>query len=69
MNENCFPHLTDEGQEVAEKIYERHCFFRELLIAMGVAPKTAEVEACRMEHVISEESFERLKKTEFIDNL
>ena len=54
-------HLTDVGREVAEKIYERHCFFTEQLIAAGVDPKTAEADACRIEHVISQESFLKLK--------
>ena len=62
MDENHFLHLTDIGREVAEKIYERHCFFTEQLIAAGVDPKTAEADACRMEHVISTESFLRLKE-------
>ncbi len=62
MDEDYFLHLTDVGREVAEKIYERHCFFREQLIAAGVDPKTAEADACRMEHVISTESFLRLKE-------
>ena len=63
MDENHFLHLTDIGREVAEKIYERHCFFTEQLIAAGVDPKTAEADACRIEHVISEESFQILKDT------
>ncbi len=46
---------------IAEKIYERHCFFTEQLIAAGVDPETAENDACRMEHVISAESFEKMK--------
>lgn len=54
-------YLTDIGREVAEKIYERHCFFTEQLIAAGVDPKTAETDACRMEHNISMESFEKLR--------
>ena len=62
MDEDYFLHLTDVGREVAEKIYERHCFFTEQLIAAGVDPKTAEADACRMEHVISTESFLRLKE-------
>ena len=62
MDENHFLHLTDIGREVAEKIYERHCFFTEQLIAAGVDPKTAEADACRIEHVISNESFARLKE-------
>ena len=54
--------LTSSGEQVAEKIYERHCFFTEQLIAAGVDPKTAEADACRIEHIISDESFERLKE-------
>ena len=61
MDSGYFLHLTDVGREVAEQIYEKHCFFTERLIAVGVDPETAEREACRMEHVISDESFERLK--------
>ena len=61
MDEDYSLHLTDVGREVAEKIYERHCFFTEQLIAPGVDPKTAEADACRMEHVISDESLQRLK--------
>ena len=63
MDEDHFLHLTDVGREVAEKIYERHCFFTEQLIAAGVDPKTAETDACRIEHIISDESFSRLKET------
>lgn len=64
MDENHFLHLTDIGREVAEKIYERHCFFTEQLIAAGVDPETAEADACRIEHVISETSFEKLKEAD-----
>ena len=62
MDKDHFLHLTDVGREVAEKIYERHCFFTEQLIAAGVDPKTAEADACRIEHIISDESFSRLKE-------
>ena len=62
MDEDHFLHLTDVGREVAEKIYERHCFFTEQLIAAGVDPKTAEADACRIEHIISDESFSKLKE-------
>ena len=62
MDEDHFLHLTDVGREVAERIYERHCFFTEQLIAAGVDPKTAEANACRIEHIISDESFDRLKE-------
>ena len=61
MDDDFFLHLTDVGREVAEQIYEKHRFFTERLIAAGVDPKTAEADACRIEHVISDESFERLK--------
>ena len=63
MDEDYFLHLTDIGREVAEQIYEKHRFFTERLIAAGVDPETAEADACRIEHVISEESFQRLKAT------
>ena len=62
MDEDHFLHLTDVGCEVAERIYERHCFFTEQLIAAGVDPKTAEADAFRIEHIISDESFDRLKE-------
>ena len=62
MYEDHFLYLTDVGREVAEKIYERHCFFTEQLIAAGVDPRTAEADACRIEHIISDESFDRLKE-------
>ena len=56
-----FLHLTDVRRETAEQIYEKHQFFTIQLIAAGVDPKIAEADACRIEHVISEESFQRLK--------
>ena len=63
MDEGYFLHLTDVGREVAEQIYEKHRFFTDRLIAAGVDPETAERDACRIEHVISDESFQRLKAT------
>ena len=62
MDEDRFLHLTDVGREVAEKIYERHCFFTEQLSAAGVDPKTAEADACRIEHIISQDSFEKIRR-------
>ena len=62
MDEDHFLHLTDVGREVAKKIYERHCFFTEQLIAAGVDPKTAEADACRIEHTISQDSFEKIRR-------
>ena len=61
MDENSFLFLTDVGREVAEQTYEKHCFFTRQLVAAGVDPQTAEREACRMEHSISQRSFELLK--------
>ena len=62
MDEDHFLRLTDVGREVTERTYERHCFFTEQLIAAGVDPRTAEADACRIEHIISDESFSRLKE-------
>ena len=62
MDEDHFLHLTDVGREVAERIYERHCFFTEQLIAAGFDPKTAEADACRIEHTISQDSFEKIRR-------
>ncbi len=62
MDEDHFLYLTDIGREVAEKIYERHCFFSETGSSpQALTPKTAETDACRMEHNISMESFEKLR--------
>ena len=54
-------HLTELGREVAASIYERHCVLTEGLIYLGVDPETAEQDACRIEHDISRETFEKLK--------
>ena len=61
MDSDYFLHLTDVGREAAEQIYEKHRFFTDRLIEAGVDPETAERDACRIEHVISQESFERLR--------
>ena len=61
MGDDFSLHLTDVGREVAEQIYEKHRFFTDRLIEAGVDPVTAEKDACRMEHIISQESFEHLK--------
>ena len=62
MDEDNFLHLTEPGREIAEKIFERHQFFRDQLIAAGVSPEVAERDACKIEHVISDESFQKLKE-------
>ena len=62
MDKERFLHLTEVGEEIARRVYERHCFFKDLLIEMGVDPKIAEEDACKMEHCISSQSFEKLKQ-------
>ena len=62
VDDDGFLHLTVIGREIAEKIYERHLFFMEQLIAAGVDPKTAEADACRIEHIISQDSFEKIRR-------
>ena len=54
--------LTPEGSKIAKKIYERHVVISELLMELGVDMKTAEEDACRIEHVISDKTFKALKK-------
>ena len=54
--------LTEKGKDIAEKMYERHTVISDLLISLGVSKQTAIDDACRIEHVISEESFEAMKK-------
>ena len=63
VDSDYFLHLTEAGQEVAGKIYERHLFFTEQLMAAGVDRETAEQDACRIEHDISAETYERLKES------
>ena len=55
-------YLTEEGKKIADMIYERHQFLSEWLTSMGVDEKTAVDDACRIEHVISPESFDAIKK-------
>lgn len=61
VDENGKITLTDEGREIAERVYERHLLFTEWLISMGISEKTAAEDACRMEHCLSEESFAAIK--------
>lgn len=53
--------LTDAGKTIATQMYERHCLLTNYLIAIGVNRDVAVSDACRIEHVISQESFERIK--------
>ena len=55
--------LTETGKEIAGKIYERHSLLSDWLISIGVDKKTAAEDACRIEHVISQETIEKLKNT------
>ena len=55
--------LSETGRSIASSIYDRNCYFKDKLIGAGVTPETAEIEACRLEHCISEESFDKLRKT------
>ena len=55
--------LTDSGIAAAEKIYERHTILTQFLESLGVSPETASSDACKMEHIISEESFSAIKKS------
>lgn len=54
--------LTEKGREVAERMYERHLFLSSCLKKIGVSEDIAVKDACRIEHVISQESFEKLKE-------
>ena len=54
--------LTNEGNEVAERIYERHRVLTDWFIGIGVTPKTAAEDACKLEHDISAEAFQKLKE-------
>ena len=54
--------LTEMGLATAQKVYERHTILTNLLIRLGVSPETAAEDACKMEHVISDETFEAMKK-------
>ncbi len=54
--------LTDEGQKTAAKIYERHTMLTRFLVRLGVDEKTAAEDACKMEHDISDQAFEAIKR-------
>ena len=57
-----FIYLTDSGKEIAEMIYERHQFLSQWLIRLGVPSEIANQDACKIEHAISKESFDAIKK-------
>ena len=61
--------LTDAGLEIGKKIYDRHTLLTSLLVRLGVSEEVAADDACKMEHAISDESFEAIKRyvTEHVD--
>ena len=62
MDEENYITLTESGREVAEKIYSRHTVLTKMLVALGVPQEVAAEDACRMEHTISDVSFEAIKR-------
>lgn len=62
VNEHGHIRLTEEGLAVALRMYERHTLLREFLVRLGVDPDVADDDACKIEHVISNESFEAIKR-------
>ena len=62
MEENGNLLLTDSGREIGEKIYARHKILTQLLVRLGVDEKTASEDACKMEHAISDTTFEAIRK-------
>lgn len=62
VTEDGYIRLTDEGQKLAEAVYERHSILSEWLIRLGITPDIAIADACKMEHDISAESFDAIKK-------
>ena len=63
MDETGRIELTETGEEIAARIYERHLLLSKLLIRLGVDPETARADACRIEHDISPETFEAVRRS------
>ena len=61
-DKNGFLSLTESGLSIAQKVYERHTLLTEFLVRIGVDPETASEDACKIEHHISDESFEAIKR-------
>jgi Mn-dependent DtxR family transcriptional regulator len=62
MDDNSFLSLTEKGMEIARRVYERHEVITKYLVGIGIDPETAQKDACRVEHVISEVTFQKLKE-------
>ena len=61
-DEHGYVELTAEGKKIAKKVYARHLLLEEFLELIGVSPETANHDACRMEHTISEESYKKIQE-------
>ena len=62
VDENGHITLTASGREIAERVYERHTVLSRWLVSIGVSSETAADDACRMEHILSNESFEAIRR-------
>jgi DtxR family transcriptional regulator, Mn-dependent transcriptional regulator len=62
VDDNGYISLTKTGRDIAEKMYERHTFLTQVLVQLGVDEEIAKVDACKIEHHISDEAFEMIKK-------
>ncbi|HNZ40635.1 MAG TPA: metal-dependent transcriptional regulator [Clostridia bacterium] len=62
IDEKGYITLTASGESIAKNIYERHCVLTDVLLKMGIDDKTAKQDACKIEHVISEETFNKIKE-------
>ena len=63
ISEEGYITLRNKGRQIAEKIYERHKVLTDCFIGFGVTPEVAEEDACRIEHVISDETFEKIRQS------
>lgn len=63
VSEEGYITLTEDGKQLADRVYDRHKFFRKWLIGLGVDEETADEDACRIEHVITEDTFNAIKRS------
>lgn len=62
IDDGGYIHLTEKGLAIAERVYERHVFLGDVLTYLGVDPEVADADACKIEHDLSDESFQRIKE-------